>query len=195
MMTDIATVEEAVDHYWYTFYKNYTDPKLRASPQKQNGRVAKRNKLSTDDVSSDIDNSPTEQTQIREVIEARRNYLNQFETQDVLNIDQILKRQLGNDAQAERLSKIYVQAIEILRDNPFPSKGVQSVAHQKANHIIIDGKREKIYRANPTQMPGIKAPKELQHGRIIYSVNKNNLIIIGLFAGHDEYMKFIATLS
>ncbi len=193
-MTDLSSIEETVDRYWRLFYKDYAQPELRVPAKQQKGRVAQRNKLSVDDVGLDAQYQSEKTQPIRQIIEVRRNNLNQFESKNDLSVEDILKRQLGNDAQAIRLVEIYLHAIEILKTNPFPSKGVASTANQLASHIIIDGRRVKIYRANPTQLPGVKAPKELQRGRIIYAVDKDNLIIIGVFASHDKYEKFITTL-
>jgi hypothetical protein len=195
LMTDLVSVDEAINRIWLTFYKNYTEQDLRTSPKQQTGRVAQKNKLSIDDVSLDAKDNQNEQLPPKKVIEARRISLNQFETQtgDV-SIEEILARQLGSDAQAGRLIKIYKEAIELLSENPFPSKGVSSTANHKGGYIIVDNKRLKIYRANPTQLPGIKAPKELQRGRIIFGTNRDSLIIIAAFASHDEYEKFLVSI-
>jgi hypothetical protein len=192
MMTDLASVEETVDRYWDTLLMDPPQPEFRVDHKRQNGRVSHRSKLSVDDVSSDILVEPP--LPVKQVIEVRRNQANQFETQNDLSVQEIITRQLGIDARAERLVPIYLQVIESLKNNPFPSKGVASVAHTKANHIIIDNKRTKIYRVNPVGMPGIKVPRELQGGRIIYAVNKDNLIIVGAFSNHREYDHFLVSL-
>lgn len=196
MMTDLASVEEDVDRLWYTIYPSQIKSTIKAKSNRQNGRAVPRNKLSIEDIVPDIRAGSHEQLPLRQIMAVKRDVTNnQFISQDVESIEEIITRYLGHDAQAKRLAPIYAQAIALLKETPFPNKGVASTAKAaQSAHILIDGRRTKVYRANPVQLPGIKAPAELQRGRIIYAVEKDNLIIVNMFATHDDYDTFLKTL-